>query len=216
MNPMDEATFWKLIEESRGSRDNEKASCDILARLLAAQEPEEIADFDRFFRSMEERADRPDLRAAAALATGGDCSEDGFGDFRCWLVSRGRERFEAALRDPAQEAKPRPDESSDCQWETFGYIAMRVYRDRLGIAETSTMADDFRPRPRSSSSLMVRARNLRAKLLAGLAALGRRPDPEARPLKKEESSAKASKTSLAPRRKAVKKRKEEKKRRKRS
>jgi hypothetical protein len=42
---------------------------------------------------------RSDLWAVAYVANGG-ASDDGFDYFRGWLLTRGRERFEAALRDP--------------------------------------------------------------------------------------------------------------------
>ncbi len=40
-----------------------------------------------------------DLWGAAYLVNGG-CSDDGFHDFRAWLVGRGRHVYESALKNP--------------------------------------------------------------------------------------------------------------------
>lgn len=106
---MDDATFWRLIADSRenaGGDPDEQASelTDLLAELPA----EEIAAFDRRFRELLVAAYRWDLWGAAFVINGG-CSDDGFAYFRCWLVGQGERAYRAALADPetlAEQADP--------------------------------------------------------------------------------------------------------------
>jgi hypothetical protein len=74
---------------------------------------------------------------AAAYTVGGGCSDDGFLDFRRWLLSRGERVYEAALRDPDTLAEVVNAGAGDqCQYEGFQYVAReaweRVTQNRLG------------------------------------------------------------------------------------
>lgn len=79
-----------------------KACCRHAARLaarLCELPPSDIVAFGRIHHQLQADAYRWDLWGAAYLVQGG-CSDDGFADFRGWLVGQGRRVFEAALRDP--------------------------------------------------------------------------------------------------------------------
>ena len=76
----------------------------------------------------------------------GGCSDDGFADFRSWLISRGRERYEKTLGDPDSLADLEMDPESDdgIFFESFAYVAARVYE-----RETDSMLPfDVQPFPR--------------------------------------------------------------------
>ncbi|MDD4496516.1 MAG: DUF4240 domain-containing protein, partial [Eubacteriales bacterium] len=54
-------------------------------------------------------------------------SDDGFNDFRMWLISRGRDTYMAALKNPdtlADLEMPEDIQSTmDTRWEGYGYVA---------------------------------------------------------------------------------------------
>jgi hypothetical protein len=64
----------------------------------------------------------------------GGCSDDGFEYFRRWLVSRGRDVYEAALADPdslaQQEVRPGP--SNVWEFEEIYYVAGEVFKEKGG------------------------------------------------------------------------------------
>jgi hypothetical protein len=60
---------------------------------------EEIESFDKHFVQFSRQAYTWDLWGAAFIINGG-CSDDGFQYFRWWLISRGRDWFYRALREP--------------------------------------------------------------------------------------------------------------------
>ncbi|MEU3643761.1 DUF4240 domain-containing protein [Lentzea sp. NPDC034063] len=91
--------FWSLIESARAGTTT---CCEVAAKaaaLLATRPPAEIvATHQALWRLMDASYVAP-LWAAAFLIRGG-CSDDGFDYFRGWLLTRGRQVFEAAVADP--------------------------------------------------------------------------------------------------------------------
>ncbi|MEU7600889.1 DUF4240 domain-containing protein [Streptomyces sp. NPDC040724] len=95
---MDKQTFWQLIETARaGAAADEVAGR--AAELLAARPAAEIAAAQQVLWDLLAESYRSPLWAAAYVINGG-CSDDGFDYFRGWLLTQGRDAFEAALADP--------------------------------------------------------------------------------------------------------------------
>jgi len=104
-----------------------------LAADLRELEIDEIRAFDAAVAAQRERADTAAL-SDAAFAPGGGCGDDGFTDFRSWLISMGREAFERALRDPDSLGSVAfgPGLEEDCFFEEYAYVATRVYEEKTG------------------------------------------------------------------------------------
>ena len=125
--------FWQIIEESRcdlsatapdGNMDRQIIR---LTDLLSALPPQDVVDFDRHFSDHFIEAYNWDLWAAAYIIEGG-CSDDGFMDFRSWLISMGRTVFAESLRDVESLVKYASDPTVEaCSFEEFQYIAGKVY-----------------------------------------------------------------------------------------
>src|SRR5215471_19298721 len=114
--------FWAIIDKSReASGGDPDRQMEQLEALLQEQDVADIVEFDRLFSELHNRAYTWPLWGAAYLI-GGGCSDDGFMDFRGWLISRGREAFEAALDDPDSLAGWLPDDE-ETQVEGFQYVA---------------------------------------------------------------------------------------------
>ncbi len=129
---MDRTQFWAIIDASRRQADNDpEAQVETLRAQLEALAPEEIVRFQEFFDDCWARAYRWDLWAAAYII-GGGCSDDGFMDFRAWLISRGEKVFEAALKDPESLVKVVREEDDECQFEGLQYVASRVWEEKTG------------------------------------------------------------------------------------
>ena len=95
---METDEFWTLIESSI-SGDTGEFSAPKLENALRGRSLAEIVAFDRLLS--KHLADSYSLRLwGAAYLINGGCSDDGFEYFRAWLITRGREVFHAALRDP--------------------------------------------------------------------------------------------------------------------
>jgi hypothetical protein len=93
--------FWEHVAATK--RDDADGHAAALTDRLAALPPDEIVDFEYWWVRSRAEAYRRDLWAAAYHANGG-CSDDGFLDFRCWLILQGRDAFERVAADPNELA----------------------------------------------------------------------------------------------------------------
>lgn len=130
---MNKGAFWKLIDKSRetagGDLDAEVAN---LRAQLEQLDSHEIIQFGELFAECSSQAYTWDLWAAAYIL-GGGCSDDGFMDFRGWLISRGERVYEEALRDPETLAQVvDADEGDKCQFEGFQYVAGEAWQTKTG------------------------------------------------------------------------------------
>jgi hypothetical protein len=119
--------FWKLVESAY--RADGAAHFEALKAALTPLSEEELVAFQARFDELLGAAGTIDLWGAAYLINGG-CSDDGFHDFRAWLVGRGRHPYEAALKNPDTLADILDGD------EVIGYgldvAAVRVYEEKTG------------------------------------------------------------------------------------
>jgi len=132
---MNEDIFWGTVEISKAAAEDGVFAdhAESLASSLRGYPPEKIIAFERIFQELSRRAYSWDLWGAAYVIHGG-CSDDGFTDFRSWLISMGRKTYEAALADPESlaEIELGPDGEGDASFEEFGYVAAQVYESMTG------------------------------------------------------------------------------------
>jgi hypothetical protein len=135
---MDKVEFWKLIDASRKTANGDaQAQVETLRKLLTALAPDALVAFDRLMSQYHARAFNWGLWGAAFII-GGGCSDDGFLDFRGWLISRGEKAYEDALRNPETLINVVKVDEEDCQVEGFQSVAGDVWEEK-----TCQSSDDF-------------------------------------------------------------------------
>lgn len=140
---MDKAGFWKIIDQSRKEAEGDpEEQLEILGEILQDLPPDEIVSFDRHLSEYHARADHWDLWGAAYII-GGGCSDDGFMDFRGWLISRGEKAYEAAMADPESLVNVVKDHDGECQVEGYQYIASQVWEEKTGKSSDDFPAHDL-------------------------------------------------------------------------
>jgi hypothetical protein len=118
---MDKDGFWAIIAQADSPED--------LHRRLAELSDTELADFE--VHHEQAFADSYDWRLwGAAYVIGGGCGDDMFDYFRAYLIGRGRDVFEAALRDPDSLASVELD--GDEEWEDWMSPSMYIAKARTG------------------------------------------------------------------------------------
>lgn len=135
---IDIGDFWRLIAEAEaiarpGPRDGFMARFeDALTELLRARGPEAVVQFSHHFNDRMRELYHFDLWSAAYLIAQG-CSDDGFSDFCCWLISMGKEVYDQALASPDSLAGPssRPD-IEDVFFEGLLSLPLFLYEDMTG------------------------------------------------------------------------------------
>lgn len=124
--------FWQVVEASRRDAVSKEAQSARLSQLLGSYSPEEIEVFAAELDRLKDGAYSWDLWGAAYVIMGG-CSDDGFADFRSWLISNGREFFEAASKEPETLAELIPQSTTVApEYEEFAYIAAETWAAKTG------------------------------------------------------------------------------------
>lgn len=140
---MDDNGFWDIIDATLPGEDVEEQTT-LLQERLGPLTVEELLSFDEHYTRASHALFTWELwRAAEAMI--GWCSEDVFADFRSWVISRGRARYEAIVAEPdlgLSEVDIETDEDIGSA-ESFGAAVGVVYREKVG----RDMFDDFEDRP---------------------------------------------------------------------
>ena len=145
--PLDKNQFWKLIDTAR-----EKAGCwqDMLEPLVESLSKLNESDIIRFKQINDEYQDlayKEKLWGAAFVINCG-CSDDGFSDFRAWLIAQGKEVYMNALANPdsladleavndlsvesSNKSTPPNGYFNAACFERFTYSASDAYKNKLG------------------------------------------------------------------------------------
>jgi len=135
-NPADLEWFWAQNDASLGEGDQD-AQIERLRDGLKRLSDQDLVDFIHLYHAVMNRTYSWRLWAAA-YAIGGGCSDDGFIDFRSWLISRGKAVAEAAMADPESLADLEfdPDEA---QFEEYAYVALEEFETRSEGAPLETI-----------------------------------------------------------------------------
>ena len=146
--------FWELIEETHSASggDDEKQAGLIIAELVKLTETE-IVEYSDIFDDLNDEAYIADLWVMAFIL-GGGCGDDGFMDFRAWLIGQGKEIYEKALIDPdslidyvklGQKTKS----------EFLLYAAQEAYDIKMGKETLIPSTKPFKPTPKLKGTILV-------------------------------------------------------------
>ena len=140
---MPDDRFWAIIDRTLGADIDPDARMETLRAALRDLSPEELISFEVAFRHFLNRSYTWDLWGAAYVIHGG-CSDDGFEYFRRWLVSRGRDAYEAALADPDSLAQLDLEPTGPFgiwEFEEFYYVALDVFEEKGGEGDIRDHSD---------------------------------------------------------------------------
>lgn len=122
--------FWGLIDSV-----NAQVACDDKEKVLKATREAlcelssgEIAEWYEIYRDLHKAAYRDDLWDAVE-ACGIHATDDGFIDFRAWLISRGQEVYEAVMVRPESLSAYVP-EPREANFELYGYISSDAFAEK--------------------------------------------------------------------------------------
>ena len=150
---MNRKSFWSLIDHARAAAGGDpRRQVGTLEQALMQLTPDEVLGFDRHFCTLHARADTPGLWGAAQVI-GGSCSDDGFADFRGWLIARGKRVYEQALADPDTLAGVVGADDADCQVERGFRNSPTAADGRTGSSMAPWPAPAHRTHERTGSGL---------------------------------------------------------------
>ncbi len=136
-NFLSEDTFWEIIEKSLKNSNNKKFPSleeqeEFLSELIQELTEEEIFGYQYNFQNFMNLSYRQDLWCVAYIVMGG-CSDDGFMDFRAWLITRGKEIFFRELQNPDSLSKEfeKIYDGDIPSWETVAYLPKIVFEEKF-------------------------------------------------------------------------------------
>lgn len=134
---MNKEQFWNIVNEVHSSTDprNQKEVLTALRDRLRNLPSEEILEWKQIFSFYQDAARRNDLWAAGA-AMGAHSSDDGFMDFRSWLISQGCDVYMSALKDPESLVSVNTD-GQELNFEDYAYVPCKAYAERRAYEEMS-------------------------------------------------------------------------------
>ena len=146
--------FWMLIDETRlASGGDHHKQAELLITALTKLTEAEILDYQEILDNLQDEAYIADLWVMASILDGVGCGDDGFMDFRAWLIGQGKDVFEKALTDPenlVDYVEPGQETAS----EALLYVAMEAYELKTGkSAETMLSTRQFKPSPQLKGTL---------------------------------------------------------------
>lgn len=129
-------TFWELIAQAK---EHPGGPGEWLMERLMDLGPEQAKKFDDIACAYTSLAYQYGLWTAASVMDRGGCTDDGFIDFRGWLIAQGREVYMAALKDPDSLADA-PD-YQDQRFDGLPHMGERAYEELTG----QEIYEDFDP-----------------------------------------------------------------------
>ncbi len=128
---MDEGKYWNLVGDSLKNTSNREEQESYLIAKLAQSTPEEIIGFRLRTDKLLYDSYQGDLWCAAYIMNGG-CSDDGFEYFRNWLISRGKDVFSRAIRNPDSLVGETGGDMDEYEFESFWYVAPEAFKQTTG------------------------------------------------------------------------------------
>ena len=131
ISEINKESFWDLIHEAKNAcgQDMDAMLANLKDRLVSMG-PTQAQNFHDIIHAYEDLADKFGLWDAAGIMKEYGCSDDGFIDFRAWLIAQGREVYFAALSDPDSLADVVP--YGDCCFEQLSYVGDYAYEQLTG------------------------------------------------------------------------------------
>ena len=120
-------TFWELIAQAK---EHPGGPSEWLMERLMDLGPTQAKKFDDIACAYTSLAYQYGLWTAASVMERGGCTDDGFIDFRGWLIAQGKDVYMAALKDPDSLA-----DAADYQDQRFAclpHMGDRAYEELTG------------------------------------------------------------------------------------
>lgn len=124
-------TFWALISQSKEHCGQDMdASIQWLEDRLLTMEPQQSQNFHDIMHAYVDAADKYGLWTAGEIMCEYGCTDDGFLDFRAWVIAQGKDVYMAALNDPDSLADV--PAYGGCQFESLLYVGDMAYEKLTG------------------------------------------------------------------------------------
>jgi Protein of unknown function (DUF4240) len=131
MEKMNEEGYWAIVARSLRASQNQTGQEQILLSALKEMTTQEMIGFHLTTSHLLNETYTAEMWCAAHIMNT-RCSDDGFEDFRHWVISRGREVYYKAKVDPDTLVNEYMEGCEAYAFERFGYVAMEAFEETTG------------------------------------------------------------------------------------
>jgi len=128
---LDENKYWTIIEKSFLSSSDYNIQRTKLLKELTQLNPKEIIGFDLRTTKLLKDSYISEMWCAAYIMKGG-CSDDAFEYFRCWLISKGKDIYYKASKNPDALSEIEKKLFFDYELEPFLYMPNEAFMLKTG------------------------------------------------------------------------------------
>lgn len=122
--------FWQVIENTLKKKHVPRMQEKLLEICLSEMSSNDIVDCYNIFLSLVKHADLNSLYMAAYII-GDGCGDDGFSDFRGWLIAQGNDIYCTAIQNPEILVDyVSLEKREETQHEAFIYAVSRAYENK--------------------------------------------------------------------------------------
>lgn len=129
---MTESQFWELVSRTSPTQ-NQTDLAETLKQKLEPLSNQELRDFDKIFGQQMRRSYSWTVWGAAYIITGCD-SEYAFAEFRCFLISLGKDWYDKVVESPDELGNltqwPEKDGYAYPFLDEYDLIAGQLYEER--------------------------------------------------------------------------------------
>ncbi|MCL1094125.1 DUF4240 domain-containing protein [Shewanella kaireitica] len=130
---MTESQFWELVSRTSPTQ-NQTDLAETLKQKLEPLSNQELRDFDKIFGQQMRRSYSWTVWGAAYIITGCD-SEYAFAEFRCFLISLGKDWYDKVVESPDELGHltewPEKDGYAYPFLDEYDLIAGQIYEERV-------------------------------------------------------------------------------------
>lgn len=137
-----EERFWEIVSLSLKSSKNEDQQEKSLVKQIELLSPEEMIGFRLRTDQLLHDTYNSEMWCAGYIMNGG-CSDDGFEYFRCWIISRGKDIYYRAKKNPDTLISEVSDGRDYYEFEDFWYVALSAFENKTGEELYDYVSDDF-------------------------------------------------------------------------
>jgi len=140
---LDESLFWKIVDQSLKNTNDESSQINFLDSEIEKLTPKEIIGFRLRTDKLLHDTYNSEMWCAGYILNGG-CSDDGFEYFRNWLISRGKDVYYSAKKNPDNLISECVDGKEFYELEEFWYVALTAFTNKTGKELYDYISEDFK------------------------------------------------------------------------
>lgn len=139
---LDETIYWNIIDLSLKKTKSQEEQEQFLIKEIEKLEINQIIGFRLRTDKLLYDTYNSEMWCAGYIMNGG-CSDDGFEYFRNWIISRGKDVYYEAKKNPDSLFSQFNENDEFYDFESFWYVALTAFENKTGKDLYDFISDDF-------------------------------------------------------------------------